>query len=165
MSFKYNGYPYNLNVVLDTHRIDSLATLYSLKSTFWDTITITKHDTITITKHDTVTITKINYDTIKSYVSVQDTLVIALKSGSGITTKNISIKVYPNPATDYLIIEDNEVFIESIKFFNLNGVLLKTISRQGNLTYIPINNLARGTYSFILYCADGSSISRIVILK
>lgn len=71
-------------------------------------------------------------------------------------TANSDFRIYPNPASEYIIIEHNEAQLYEIKceIYDLTGrMMLNTGSAQnkGNLTTVNISNLQRGVYTIKLY--------------
>ncbi len=102
------------------------------------------------------------------------TITITADDGSGQTTSNsfevevseiplgldeeISIEVYPNPATDYININtDKKVIIDLI---NLHGQTIQTV--DGTNVRMDVRNISTGTY--LLKISDGkSSVTRRII--
>ena len=64
--------------------------------------------------------------------------------------KDISLEfsVYPNPATDYLILKINGIVEKRciVSLHNINGILLQTIKVETNETTIPMQGISSGTY-------------------
>ncbi len=67
-------------------------------------------------------------------------------SNDEVATANQKITIYPNP------VKNSEFFIsgisknETIKVYNLNGQLLKTINNVNNKEKVNLNNLPKGVY-------------------
>ena len=61
---------------------------------------------------------------------------------------NISISVYPNPASEYLTVkvENYETANLQFMFFDLNGDLMRTVKATGAQTKIQIDNFTSAAY-------------------
>ncbi len=76
------------------------------------------------------------------------------------------IKVYPNPAKEYVFVDisafSNEV--NEIKINNVQGQVIRTI-KVGNetLVQIPLQNLANGVYFAQIHSAKGISTKKIIV--
>lgn len=68
------------------------------------------------------------------------------------------ISVYPNPATDIIIIENLKTNF-SLELIDNSGKLVKSISNQTSKTEINIKNLASGIYYLKV---DGQSVQKII---
>lgn len=91
----------------------------------YDTIYATVYDTIYSTVYDTIT-TEV-FDT--TYVSVSDTLIIdVLLEGVNSPESINTLKVYPNPAKDF-------IFINTGDYTQMNGYHLKIINQLGTLVF------------------------------
>jgi chitinase len=106
-------------------------------------------------KHDTVYIAS---------AITNDTLKIAIHTGISLTSPRLnSIKVYPNPASTYLIID-----LENPGYFiaKLTGILGQTIITQ-NSTNIDISGLSNGVYILTIYDVNNKLIAtnKIEIIK
>ena len=152
----------------------------TVKVTKYDTITVTntvtKYDTITIknnvydtvtiinniTKYDTVKVTETIYDTIKVKESTYDTLKIKVQLTTGMKAGQIAtMNVYPNPTSDVVIIEANDVAA-------LNGYTYKMVDLQGKQVYKELVTKAKTEISlksigtkgvYILHIVDEKGVS------
>ena len=91
---------------------------------------------------------------------------IELYETSELSTKDFSasnVKVYPNPATDKLTIETNNVNLSSIEIYNLLGKKVLEQNKLSNNT-INISNLSNGVYMLKLN-SDNMSITKKLIVK
>lgn len=101
------------------------------------------------------------YDTIYTSISVTDTLIINLKfTGIDSPKKNSVIKVYPNPAKDFVIINSTnveQITNYSLKITNIMGqVLFEGLMNNPKLK-VDIHNFGGpGTYLLSVYSADGN---------
>ena len=72
-------------------------------------------------------------------------------------------KVYPNPASDYIQIESNNVQISSVGLYSVLG---KEVISQETLTNnrVDVSNLTSGVY-FMKINADGGSVTKKVVVQ
>lgn len=87
---------------------------------------------------------------------------LATNSFQKITIDN-ELRVYPNPASDFLIIESRGN-MEFVEVYNSNGKLLSRINPQANSSIININNLNSGIY-FIKVRADNKLCTHKFVIK
>ncbi|MGC1204831.1 MAG: T9SS type A sorting domain-containing protein [Flavobacteriaceae bacterium] len=72
------------------------------------------------------------------------------------------LKVYPNPAKDYIAIESNKVRISSVAMYNVLGA--KVISEKALVNNrLNIASLAKGIYVLKINAESGSATKKIVI--
>jgi hypothetical protein len=79
-------------------------------------------------------------------------------------------KIYPNPASDYLVIApgDNVVAPLNVFFYNLSGQVVKEVvlDDPGLQKMISVKDLRPGYYLVRLYCAgDLISLRKVVIQR
>ncbi len=93
-------------------------------------------------------------------------------SSSGITDNQFSdlIKVYPNPAKDYVTIDLNEYNgkVNQIDFLNIQGQIVNTLNLESSYEKIintSLNNFLDGIYLIRLYSNDGILTKKIIINK
>ncbi len=122
-------------------------------------------DTVYTTQYDTVFITD------PGGVSVTDTLIIDVTL-TGVDPPGIinSLRIYPNPARDY-------VFIETGNYMEMNGYLLRIVNQLGSIVFetsveIPLYAVdlsswtGTGTYYFQVIDPSGEKIeTRMIILE
>lgn len=70
-------------------------------------------------------------------------------------------KVYPNPASDVLNIENIEN-VKSVEIYDYNGKLVKTISENKNTVSIPLSELVTGNYNAKINTAKGSQVIKFI---
>jgi hypothetical protein len=75
-------------------------------------------------------------------------------------TSNIEYRIFPNPVSDYLVIENLEIG-EIVQIFNVNGQMVKEFIIQSNSYQWDIDNLPSGTY----FMKIGNDIKRLIITK
>lgn len=80
---------------------------------------------------------------------------------------NANISIYPNPATDYCIIDwkNEKQLVQKIVLTDINGKQLQTYLPQNNAQSVVIatNNLASGIYSLQIYTNKGLQISPLMV--
>ena len=69
---------------------------------------------------------------------------------------------YPNPATDKLYLQSDEI-VKSIRITNLSGNLILLIqpNTRGNIT-IPVSELSAGNYILQLTTGSGIKVSKFI---
>jgi len=78
-------------------------------------------------------------------LKITDTVFLGIEDVNGSKINNVVI--YPNPATDYLYIENNSANIETVKLFDITGRLVKNFkSSEIKESKIPISDLKSGAY-------------------
>ncbi len=73
-----------------------------------------------------------------------------------------SVNIYPNPASEKLIIESKEPVL-SIELFDLSGKQIKGIQRNNNLTELNLSGISNGTYILKIKTIDGNLINKKII--
>ena len=78
----------------------------------------------------------------------------------------LTISVYPNPATDYLILEvkDFELLAMTFQLFDMQGKLLQTQKITSHQTSIVMSNLAPGIY-FVKVMQENKEVKTFKIIK
>jgi hypothetical protein len=116
-------------------------------------------------------------DSIYQFTTTQDTLSSGEKrfeissrqknTDSFLTTKNLTMKVYPVPAKNTIVIKyaSTETGNTAIRIVDLFGNLVKSIplgmQKQGQVI-IPVSNLASGTYVVEIRCGNDVSTQKII---
>ncbi len=79
---------------------------------------------------------------------------------------NISVTAYPNPASEYLILEVKDFEISNLLFqlYDMNGRLLKNEKITSNQTKIVMNNLVSAHY-FVKVIQNNTLIKEFKIIK
>ena len=86
---------------------------------------------------------------------------LATLSTNDFSFKN-NFKIFPNPSSDILFIENFEKQILKIDFFDLQGRIIKTINENKNEYQIDISNLQATTYIIKLLTETGSETVRFI---
>ncbi len=71
-----------------------------------------------------------------------------------------NLAVYPNPAKDFVNIQHNEVALQKIEIYSMNGQLIH--SQSNNLERIDVNTLKSGLYIMKLYAANTSKTIKLI---
>ena len=77
-------------------------------------------------------------------------------------TFNNKVKIFPNPSSNILFIDNVEKQIQKIEFFDLQGRIIKTINENKNEYQIDISNLQATTYIIKLSTETGSETVRFI---
>lgn len=126
--------------------------------TVFDTITV--FDTVSVTVYDTTHITI--YDTTHVSVTTTDTLVIDFNTGLAPPNNSNTLKVYPNPTKDHLVINNGNLSSMtgySIKVTNALGQVVFNQPVNQQQFYIDLSNWG-GSGTYILYVIDGQQTIR-----
>ena len=108
----------------------------------------------------------------EGFPTIGDTLTYILHTvnGSGIETKDEAenlISVYPNPASDRIIISRRNTSMGEMKasFSNINGAVIFTTSSLKALTEIPLDNIAEGIYFITVNIGNQKSVKKIMVSR
>jgi hypothetical protein len=75
-----------------------------------------------------------------------------------------AIKIYPNPASDIIYIENkNQLDINKISLYQIDGELVKQY--DGDISSIDVEGLATGIYTIKIHSEQGVYVQRVVITK
>ncbi|MDR2085059.1 MAG: choice-of-anchor J domain-containing protein [Bacteroidales bacterium] len=82
---------------------------------------------------------------------------------AGIGDADIEVNVYPNPASDYVIVECDAM--SSIRIFNNSGQLVKVVNINAeNRVNISVQDFASGVYHFEINTINGERINNRVVV-
>jgi hypothetical protein len=95
--------------------------------------------------------------------SYEISVVTAIEEAKGI---NLSVSAYPNPATDYLILEVKDFELSTLHFhlYDMSGKLLQTQKITGSQTNIVMSNLVPATY-FVKVIQGNKEVKTFKIVK
>ena len=85
-------------------------------------------------------------------------ITIADDTQNFIKNKNIEhqLEIFPNPATEYVIVKNKELQIKSVQIYTLSGVKVKELTTDlGQEIYIPFADLTSGIYILTLDTNEG----------
>jgi len=77
---------------------------------------------------------------------------------------NENFKIYPNPATEYVSIEQKEtdgVTLQSVQILDNSGKWIKSV--KDNFSQIDVSSLSKGMYLFVIQTDKGNKTEKIVI--
>jgi len=77
---------------------------------------------------------------------------------------NDNFKIYPNPVTDYVSIEQKStdgVTLQSVQILDSSGKWIKSI--KDNFNQIDVSNLSKGMYLFVIQTDKGNKTEKIII--
>jgi hypothetical protein len=77
------------------------------------------------------------------------------------SSKHQAIRVYPNPATDYLKIESDYLIGEMIQIFSVNGGLVQELQHESGVTTLSMLDFPVGTY----FIKIGNEVKKIIITR
>ena len=158
---------------------DSVVNYFSnfvFSSTYCSDTTTIQDTTYVIYKDtNTIIVTDTNYINVNNYVDVYDSLIVdltgAITSLDAPFNNTLQVKVYPNPASEVLILEvlDAEVTASyTYELINING---QTVEANGSLSSntntIDISSYSGGTYYVKFYDAQQKMVNQapVVIRK
>ncbi|MEN6512292.1 MAG: T9SS type A sorting domain-containing protein, partial [Chloroherpetonaceae bacterium] len=73
-----------------------------------------------------------------------------------------NISIFPNPANDYLKIEQSEADISFVEIINLQGQVIKSQRILGNQSILDLTNLSTGVYILKIYTNSGFIIKKLI---
>jgi predicted GH43/DUF377 family glycosyl hydrolase len=83
----------------------------------------------------------------------------------GVTNVNSGqINIYPNPASDLINLQTNEIGEHTIEITSVNGQLILSFKRSGSFHQIDLSSLQKGLY-FITISLEDNVITRKIIKK
>ncbi len=77
---------------------------------------------------------------------------------------NDNFKIYPNPATDYVSIQQKTtdgVTLESVQILDSSGKWIKSVKDHFN--QIDVSNLSKGMYMFVIQTDKGNKTEKIIV--
>lgn len=108
-------------------------------------------------------IANVGYQTGNAFIPMSGSYTVNVEQFSGIneTSGADGIKVYPNPATDYVTIEAGTA-IEAVELYDVNGALIKVVNGDAGSLTLDVSNLSKGLYIAKVRLTDETSIHRII---
>ena len=77
---------------------------------------------------------------------------------------NENFKIYPNPAKEYVAIEQKEtngVTLQSVQILDSSGKWIKSV--KDNFNQIDVSNLSKGMYLFVIQTDKGNKTEKIIV--
>lgn len=105
-----------------------------------------------------------------AYGNIQDkmeSLIPLFETATSTSTESIPSKeyrLYPNPLTDYLRIENKTSGRLKIEILDINAHIIQTLSTQNNSIQIDLNTLPKGTYWLRLSSKKMVWVEKIVVI-
>ena len=75
---------------------------------------------------------------------------------------NDNVSIFPNPASDYLHIEQGEENISHVEIINLQGQVIKSQRILGNQSTLNLANLSAGVYIIKIYTNSGFVVKKLI---
>jgi hypothetical protein len=72
------------------------------------------------------------------------------------------VKIYPNPASDYLIYDSKNNMIKTINIYNLNGAIVKSSNVNAMTGLIDIADLQTGLYGYSITFENNSKSTGVI---
>ncbi|MBS1634902.1 MAG: T9SS type A sorting domain-containing protein [Bacteroidetes bacterium] len=82
-----------------------------------------------------------------------------------ITDGNIQLNIYPNPATQRLVISSAQVILESYEIRNPGGQLIGAAPVQSNQATVDVSGFAEGVYFIHVRTRQGELVKKFIKLK
>ena len=76
-----------------------------------------------------------------------------------ITYQRADIKIYPNPATDYIAFQNPDGRVQEVVFYNLVGRSIRKVTANSGKNMYDVTDLSRGMYLIQLVDANGKVIT------
>jgi len=85
----------------------------------------------------------------------------SLQTGvAGVSINNESLKIYPNPANDYLTVE--ALPKSDIEILNIEGQIIKRLITNDNFTTVDLSNLSGGVYTMRIKTDEGIIVKKLI---
>ena len=97
--------------------------------------------------------------------SVSDTMTVnvVVVGGVGTLTTDENIRIFPNPANDYLIIESDKFKLTEVSLINMQGQTIKQVPAKNNRTSINLSGIAKGIYLIKINTQNNALIRKVVV--
>lgn len=118
---------------------------------------------LTGTSHGTMQFDTCSYTGVSFYYPYLAKLNTNLSTGTSKTDVTENMLIYPNPATDVLIIENKDAGQNTIILSSLTGQEIIQVSGNSRETRIDVSNLPPGVYMIKLVNETSASLSKIII--
>jgi hypothetical protein len=123
--------------------------------------TLSSNTGTTVTATPTTTTTYTVTGTVFEGCTNTQTFVLTVEDCASINEQDaVAVELYPNPATEMVTIQANNLTIERIELLNNNGQLIRTLS--STTSTISISDLAAGSYFVRIAHANGISNARFI---
>jgi Secretion system C-terminal sorting domain len=82
-----------------------------------------------------------------------------------VSKNNASVKIFPNPATDYFSIQDDYDAVDRVVVYNMIGRVMKNYAVNSTTTKYTLNDLPEGLYIIRLLNARGGTVKTVRLNK
>jgi Secretion system C-terminal sorting domain len=82
-----------------------------------------------------------------------------------VSKNNASVKIFPNPATDYFSIQDDYDAVDRVVVYNMIGRVMKNYVVNSTTTKYTLNDLPEGLYIIRLLNARGGTVKTVRLNK
>jgi Secretion system C-terminal sorting domain len=82
-----------------------------------------------------------------------------------VAKSNASVKIYPNPASDFFSIQDDYDVVDRVVVYNMIGRVMKNYTVNANNNRYTMNDLPEGLYIIRLLNSKGSTVKTIRLNK
>jgi hypothetical protein len=99
------------------------------------------------------------------YVTMGSKMQIYKKHGTNAINDivaNDKYKVYPNPASDFIVIESDKLNFESIEIIEITGKTLKKFKIPNSQFKIRVEDLPKGIYTIKAYAKEGLAVQQFI---
>ncbi|WKW46217.1 T9SS type A sorting domain-containing protein [Myroides sp. JBRI-B21084] len=103
----------------------------------------------------------ITWDGVNNYTNFYFSDVCALSIEKFV---NENFKIYPNPATQYVVLEQKTtegVNLQAVQILDSSGKLIRTVKE--NFNYIDVSTLSKGMYLFVIQTDKGNKTEKVII--
>lgn len=73
------------------------------------------------------------------------------------------VDVFPNPATDFLTIIEQGIFIEEVELMDIMGRVLLIENEKVNMKNMDLTNVSKGAYVLKIYTDRGVVVKKVVV--
>jgi len=106
---------------------------------------------------------------VKAFNACDTTEISVLKVRLSLSVNEVNsfllINVYPNPAGDYVSIDNDQLEIKEVKVYDVRGKELKCFTLNDKHIAVDVNDLCQGMYFFHIYTEKGNCIKKVQIIK
>lgn len=98
--------------------------------------------------------------------SYSDTISVTFYGQAGIDNDNSNeLSIFPNPATNFILIKSNDFLIKSIEFYDISGKLISKEFVNNWEFYYNLSNFAQGLYLIKISGEDNKIINRKILIQ
>ncbi len=85
----------------------------------------------------------------------------------GLSDTSFDLKLSPNPASDFLLIESNNTAFSRVEISSANGSSYEILKLENPLRKVPVNlaKMPAGTYFARVFCEEGVAVKKFVVVR